>query len=130
MIIRKLDDILGTEQEVLAPNKNWCSRRFLTEQDGMGFSLTDTLMFAGTRTLIHYKHHLEACYCVEGTGQLELVDQGRTVPLKVGTMYALNENEKHYLVAKTDLRLVCVFNPPLSGDEVHREDGSYAELQR
>ncbi|WP_278044370.1 ectoine synthase [Thalassovita autumnalis] len=25
-----------------------------------------------------------------------------------------------------DLRLVCVFNLPLSGREVHRADGSYA----
>jgi L-ectoine synthase len=27
---------------------------------------------------------------------------------------------------KGDLRLVCVFNPPLVGDETHRDDGSYA----
>lgn len=127
MIIRKLEEILGTEQEVLAPNGNWCSRRFLTEPDGMGFSLHDTIIYAGTKTLIHYKHHVEAVYCIEGKGHVVLIEQGKTIPVSAGTMYALNEHERHYLVAETDLRIICVFNPPLSGKEVHREDGSYAE---
>ena len=44
-----------------------------------------------------------------------------------GTLYALDRNDAHVLRAtKGDLRLVCVFNPPLSGNERHREDGSYA----
>ncbi len=130
MIVRKLEEIIATEQDVLAPNGNWCSRRFLTKKDGMGFSLHDTLIFAGTRTLIHYKHHVEAVYCIAGKGQVELVDGGRVIPLNPGTMYALNEHENHYLVAETELRIICVFNPPLSGGEVHRDDGSYAELER
>jgi L-ectoine synthase len=25
-----------------------------------------------------------------------------------------------------DLRLICVFNPPLAGNEKHQADGSYA----
>mgnify|MGYP001947326148 FL=1 len=43
-------------------------------------------------------------------------------------MYALNEHDEHYLRAKTDLRLICVFNPPLTGQEVHDEDGVYPLL--
>ncbi|MFS8581176.1 MAG: ectoine synthase, partial [Novibacillus thermophilus] len=46
-------------------------------------------------------------------------------PIKAGTMYALDGNEKHYLRAKTDMRMVCVFNPPLTGQEVHNEEGYY-----
>lgn len=126
MIIRKLADIIGTDQEVFAENRNWRSRRLLLQKDGMGFSLHDTTIFASTRTLIHYKHHVEAVYCIEGEGQLELIDQDTVIPLTAGTMYALNHHEKHYLVAFTNLRIICVFNPPLTGVEVHREDGSYA----
>ncbi|MDH4008717.1 MAG: ectoine synthase [Desulfuromonadales bacterium] len=128
MIVRKLNEIIETEREVFASNGNWRSRRFLSESDRMGFSLHDTTIFAGTKTLIHYKHHVEAVYCVEGSGQVELIDEDRVIPVSAGTMYALNQHEKHYLVANTEMRIICVFNPPLSGTEVHREDGSYAEL--
>jgi L-ectoine synthase len=40
-------------------------------------------------------------------------------------MYALNGHEKHYLRARTQMRMVCVFNPPLTGKEVHDDDGVY-----
>jgi L-ectoine synthase len=43
-------------------------------------------------------------------------------------MYALNGNERHYLRARKDMRLICVFNPPLTGAEVHDEDGAYPLL--
>ncbi|HET57367.1 MAG TPA: L-ectoine synthase, partial [Deltaproteobacteria bacterium] len=44
-----------------------------------------------------------------------------------GTMYALNEHDRHYLRGGgQDMRLVCVFNPPVTGQEVHLPDGSYA----
>jgi L-ectoine synthase len=42
-------------------------------------------------------------------------------------MYSLDGNERHYLRAKTDLRLVCVFSPALIGSEKHdlnSEEGS------
>jgi L-ectoine synthase len=29
------------------------------------------------------------------------------------------------LRATTDIRLICAFNPPLSGGEVHDADGAY-----
>jgi L-ectoine synthase len=125
MILRTLEEIVGTEREVLTANDNSCSRRFLVAKDGMGFSLTDTVMFAGTRSLLHYKHHLEACYCVEGVGRIECVDTGTVTPIRPGTMYALDKHEKHYLAAETEMRLICVFNPPLSGNETHQKDGSY-----
>ena len=48
MILRKLDEIIATERDVLAPNGNWRSRRFLNASDQMGFSLHDTTIFAGT----------------------------------------------------------------------------------
>lgn len=128
MIIRKLKAIKGTEREVRAPTGNWTSHRFLLENDGMGFSFHDTTIFAGTRTLIHYKHHVEAVYCIEGEGEIELVEEGKNIPVSAGTFYSLDRHEKHYLVARTDMRIICVFNPPLTGREVHREDGSYAPL--
>lgn len=99
---------------------NGLSRRFLVEADGMGYSLTDTIVRKGTRSLLEYKRHLEACYCVEGKGQVEDLT-GRVYPIEPGVMYALDKHDTHYLVASPDedLRLVCVFTPALRGDERH-----------
>jgi len=123
MIIKNLEEVIGTENDVGA--KNWQSRRFLLKKDGMGFSFHDTIIWAGTETLIWYKHHVEAVYCIEGEGEIELTGEDIVYPLKPGTMYALNGHEKHYLRAKSNMRLVCVFNPPCTGKETHDEDGSY-----
>lgn len=125
MIVRTLEEIIGTEREVNAETGTWASRRMLLKDDGMGFSFHDTVIFAGTTTLIWYKNHLEAVYCVGGEGELEVLETGEIFPIKDGTMYALNNNEKHYLRAFSDMRLVCVFNPALTGREVHDKEGVY-----
>lgn len=127
MIVRTLDEIKETEREVFAENNNWVSRRLLLKKDGMGFSLNETIIFANTETEICYKNHLEAVYCIEGEGEIETINDSKVYPVKPGTVYALNEHDRHYLRAfDKDMKLVCVFNPPLSGGEVHQKDGSYA----
>ena len=104
---------------------NGISRRFLLASDGMGYTLTDTIVTAGSKSRLQYTNHLEACYCIEGTG--EVIDmQGRSYPISPGTVYALDKHDAHYLVADphTDLRLVCVFSPALIGDERHNLDAA------
>ncbi|MCG8418522.1 MAG: ectoine synthase [Proteobacteria bacterium] len=123
MIVRTLDDIVGTERDVRA--ENWNSRRLLLQSDGMGFSLHDTTIRAGTETRMWYAHHLEAVYCIEGEGEVEDLADGTVHPIGAGTVYALNGNEKHILRARTRMRMVCVFNPPLTGQETHDSDGVY-----
>ncbi len=125
MIVRRLHQIIGTEREVSAENGNWVSRRLLLRDEGMGFSYHDTIIHAGTETYIHYKNHLEAVYCVAGCGEIEDLESGEIHPITDGTMYALNGHERHYLRASEEMRLICVFNPPLSGKEVHDEEGAY-----
>ena len=100
MIIRRLDDIFGTEREVKAENGNWCSRRLLLRHEGMGFSFHDTIIYGGTETYIWYKNHLEAVYCVAGEGEIEDLETGQTHRIHDGMMYALNGHERHYLRAK------------------------------
>lgn len=125
MIIRELKALIATEREVEAPNGNWVSRRFLLRNDGCGFSLHDTLIRAGTETYIWYKHHLEAVYCVRGKGEVEDIATGAIHPISDGTLYVLDGHERHYLRAFEDMRMICVFNPPLTGREVHTEEGFY-----
>jgi L-ectoine synthase len=123
MIVRQLDDIAGSPQEVVTPN--WTSRRLLLKRDGMGFSLHETIIQPGTQTYIWYKHHLEAVLCIEGEGEVEVLPEGRIHAIAPGTLYALDRHDQHYLRARTRMRLVCVFNPPLTGREVHDADGVY-----
>ncbi|GAB4291319.1 MAG: ectoine synthase [Thiohalomonadaceae bacterium] len=125
MIVRTLNEIIGSERDVRAENGNWVSRRFLLRDDGMGFSFHETTIFAGTETDIWYKHHLEAVYCVGGEGEIEDLATGSVHPIRDGTLYALDQHDRHKLRAFSDLRLVCAFNPPISGREVHDKDGAY-----
>ncbi|MGH8549255.1 MAG: ectoine synthase [Methylococcales bacterium] len=124
MIVRTLENLIGTARDVDWGNGN--SRRFLIEQDNMNFSLTDTICKAGSRSQLEYKNHLEACYCIAGAGEIHDTETGEVYPISPGTLYALDKHDKHYLVANEELRLVCVFQPALRGDESHklREDGS------
>ncbi|WP_424831510.1 ectoine synthase [Ruegeria sp.] len=125
MIVKALKDIIDTKRDVAGPG--WNSRRLLLASDGMGFSLTDTIIKKGAELELEYTHHLEACYCIKGRGQIRAFEDETWYSLEPFTLYALDQHDRH-LVRSTeaDLRLVCVFNPPLSGREVHREDGSYA----
>lgn len=125
MIVRTLEQVIGSERDVRAENGNWVSRRFLLKDDGLGFSFHETTIFAGTETYIWYKNHLEAVYCVGGEGEIEDLETGIIHPIRDGTLYALNGHERHLLRAKRDMRLVCAFNPPITGREVHDADGAY-----
>ncbi|WP_059105818.1 ectoine synthase [Shouchella shacheensis] len=120
-------DVLGTEREVEAENGNWVSRRLLLKKDGMGYSVNDTIIKAGTETHIWYQNHLEAVYCIEGEGEVETIADGKVWPIKAGDIYALDKHDEHLLRAHAggDMRMVCVFNPPLSGKEHHDENGVY-----
>lgn len=125
MFLRKLDEIVGTENEV--DGGNWVSRRILLARDGFGFSLHDTIIRAGTETLIHYQNHLEAVYLTEGKGTVVTTADGQEWPVAAGTCYCLDQHDRHLLRADqgVDMRMVCVFNPPITGREVHDENGVY-----
>ena len=125
MLIRKLDEVKTVEWG------NGVSRRFLLERDGVGYTVTDTIVWKGTKSRLEYKNHLESCYCVEGKGKVVEMD-GTEHDIVPGTIYSLNEHDCHDLLASadTDLRLVCVFTPPLQGDEAHRltESGVHSSV--
>lgn len=126
MIVRTIEDIIGTEREVYAKNGNWVSRRFVLNDDAAGFSFHETLIKAGTETHIWYKHHIEAVYCVAGDGEIEDLKTGEIHPIKDGTLYLLNDNDEHLLRGgSVDMRMICAFNPPVTGREMHDEDGAY-----
>lgn len=126
MIVRTLAEIQGTDRDVDAPT--WRSRRLVLAREKVGFSLHDTVIYAGTETSMWYAHHIEAVYCIEGSGKLVNDETGEHYDLGPGTLYLLDGHEHHTVRAVTDLRMVCVFNPPCTGREVHDENGVYPLL--
>ncbi len=127
MIVRSLKEIENSDRHVAG--ETWSSRRLLLHKDGMGFSLHDTLIHAGTSTEMHYQNHLEAVYCIEGTGTVTDLASGTVHPIESGTVYALDRHDKHVLRAESTMRMICVFNPPLVGPESHDAAGAYPLLE-
>ncbi len=125
MIVRNLNDLKGSSREILDPKGKWESRRLSLRDDGTGFSMHDTLVYAGKELEMQYKNHYETVYCVSGDGEIEDCETGNIYPVSDGTIYILNGNDKHVLRAFSEMRMVCGFCPPLNGDEVHDEYGSY-----
>ena len=123
MIVRTLDEVVGTDRDV--EGEGWRSRRLLLRRDEMGFSLHDTTVAAGTELNLHYRHHLEACYLIAGEAELTDLTTGERHDLRPGSMYALDQHDRHTLRVRSELHLVCVFNPALTGAETHDADGSF-----
>lgn len=124
MLIRDFNELKNTDKSV--SDARWNSVRMLLADDGMGFSFHITTIEGGSEHTFHYKNHFESVYCISGKGRITDLAKNETHEIKPGVMYALNEHDKHTLVANETLVLACCFNPPVTGKEVHREDGSYA----
>jgi L-ectoine synthase len=126
VIVRSFDELTDTDRHVTTPN--WQSKRIVLAQEGVGFSLHETVVEAGTVNDFWYAHHVEAVVCIEGEGELLDKETGQTYQLKPGTMYLLDKHEHHQLRPTTRMRTICVFNPPVTGQEVHDEHGVYPLL--
>jgi L-ectoine synthase len=123
LIVRTFDEITDTDRDI--KTENWRSKRIVLGGDRVGFSLHETVLKAGTVNDFWYANHIEAVWVIEGEGELYDKDNDVTYKLAPGSMYLLNGNEKHQLRPKTEMRTVCVFNPPVVGGEVHDENGVY-----
>lgn len=103
------------------------SNRILLQQDGMGYTMTKTIVHPGKRVFQHYKNHLESCYCVKGKAVLVNAITGEEHIIEPDVTYVLDKNDPHYFEAIEETTMICVFNPPLTGREIHQDDGSYAK---
>ena len=123
MLVTNLNDLNDTDRDI--QSETWRSRRMVLAGEGVGFSFHDTVIYAGTTSTFHYANHIEAVYCVQGEGTLTNEETGEVHELRDGTMYLLDGHEKHTVRATTELRMACVFNPPVTGRETHDAAGIY-----
>ena len=123
MIVRQLQDAKNSARRI--DSEGWNSVRLLLASDNMGFSFHITTIYKDAELEMHYQNHLESVYCMSGRGEIENVATGEVHAIGPGTMYALNNNDKHILRGFEEMSMACVFNPPLIGNEVHNASGAY-----
>ena len=125
MIVRTLEECENSSRKIESETGTWNSVRMSLKDDNMGFSFHITTIYANTETPIWYQNHLESVYCISGEGEVETVADGKVYPIKPGTPYILDKNDQHLLRGFSEMKMACVFNPPLIGNEVHNKDGAY-----
>lgn len=104
---------------------NGISYRYLTKSDNLPFSITKTIVYKNTSSKLQYINHIEACFCIKGRGWIET--KNSKFEIVPNTIY-IPEKDEHILSAEDeDMVLVCVFTPPLKGDEKHAlSEGGYS----
>lgn len=123
MIVRTLDEITDTDADI--KTENWRSKRIVLAKEKVGFSVHETTLYAGTVSRFWYANHIEAVFVVAGEGEITDLGTSETHQLAPGSLYLLNDHDKHEVRPRTEMRVVCVFNPPVTGREVHDENGVY-----
>lgn len=122
----KIIDSFNLDNERIVKGDGFISNRVLLESDNVGFSLTRTVIPVGKKKFWHYKNHYESNTCIAGHGWVENAITKEKFEIKPGITYVLDNHDPHYFEADEEVTLICVFNPPLKGREVHNEDGSYS----
>ena len=124
MFVKTREEVRAAGQELVLVGGS-VSTRYLSAADNLGFSLHGVRLAAGTRIDLWYKHHWEANLILEGSMSVTDHASGETHRLDPGTLYLVGPADRHRLVVDRDVHLISVFNPPLTGQERHDEDGAY-----
>src|SRR5699024_11117049 len=110
MLVRSLADIADTDADI--KSDTWRSKRIILAKEGVGFSVHETTLYEGTESYFWYANHIEAVFITHGEGEIEDLATGEVHQLAPGTLYLLNDHDKHKVRVRKEIRCVCVFNPP------------------
>lgn len=125
MFVRTLDGLRRAGSEKLLCGGQVHSTRFLTAADGMGFSMSDVRLAAGLDQQLWYKNHWEANHVIAGTGTVEDIPSSQSWPLEPGVIYTVGPKDRHRVRTESDMHIVSIFDPPLTGNEAHDADGAF-----
>ena len=126
MFVKTLKDLKAAGREKIVAGGSARTVRFLTRDDGLGFTMSDVRLDAGQQNVLWYKHHWEANHIVSGAGDVTDLTTGQSWKLEPGVAYNVGPKDRHRFRAHSDVHLLSVFNPPLEGHELHDADGSLA----
>lgn len=129
MKVINANDFKNTELDVQFTGGH--SYRMVTAMEGLGFSVNKTFIPASKEAhLWHYKDHKEVCYCTSGYGVVTDVETGIAYNINADSAYLLPRHEQMTFRAITDVEMISIFNPPLTGKETHDAEGSYASNRK
>ncbi len=125
MFVKTIEDVCQAGMERTVAGGAAVSARYLTVDDNLGFSFSAVRLQAGGKADLWYKHHWEANLVLDGTLEVTDYATGDVHNMGPGGLYLVGPKDQHHVKALTDVHAVSVFDPPLTGKEVHDEDGSY-----
>ena len=115
MFVRNVKDILGTERDVIG--NGWKSRRLILARDGLNYSVHETTLEANLTLRFSYSAHRETVYCIAGEGSVQNIATGETASLRPGSIYSVGIGDDHEVKTLSVMKLLCIFDPPLEGQE-------------
>ncbi|MFC1752340.1 ectoine synthase [Thermoproteota archaeon] len=113
VFIRTIEDIKGTKRDV-----RWLhgySRRLLVKEDGQPFSFNVSTA-KKSEFDICYPDHDEINFVLEGSCIFTI--DGKEHQGKPGTLFILEKGKKMNMKILEDVKMICIFNPPLEDTEV------------
>ncbi|MEM7563014.1 MAG: ectoine synthase [Pseudomonadota bacterium] len=99
--------------------------RLILAEDQAGFSVSEVSVTQPMDVVLQYKNHIEANIFLAGGGTVENLATGEIHEVHAGVTYVVFPDDRHRVKLSPGTRLICVFNPPLKGDENHNETGGY-----
>jgi L-ectoine synthase len=126
MVVKHKHELAGTSRAM--GTDKWQTTRLLLREDGVGLTVTDVTLGAGSEAIYGYKHHVEIGYCLEGEATITELATGVVHVIKPGSLFAAARGERFRWRSDQPTRLITIFNPALAGPEVNDADGSFPLL--
>ncbi len=114
MCFRDRKDIVGTPRDV--KNVNYRTLRLLLATDDVPVSLTDIVLNPGIEDIYGYADRTEIAYCIEGRATSRDLKTNVAQDIYPGVLWVA-PNSRFSFLAHEPTRLICVFYPPLEGNE-------------
>ena len=125
MIIRNIEQQTEAGQLHRVAYGKMDTVRLLLARDGAGFSVSDVTVTEAMDVVLQYRNHIEANIFLAGGGTVENLSTGEVHEVRAGVTYVVYPEDRHRVKLSAGTRLICVFNPPLEGNENHNEQGGY-----
>ena len=125
MIVRNITEQTKTGHLHQVAFGNMETVRLILAEDQAGFSISEVKVTRPMDVVLQYKHHIEANIFLSGGGTVENLSSGEIFEVHAGVTYIVFPQDRHRVKLSAGTRLICVFNPPLKGDENHNQEGGY-----
>lgn len=116
MLFRTVNELIGSDKEYVG--EGFKSRRLVTKDDGLPVSVHETTVAADMELRFSYERNSETVYCIQGSAKLENLATGEVHTITPGALYSVGIGEEHCLTTVSLTRFLCIFDPPLAGDEL------------